>query len=73
MSNLGVRILYDVLNKENDIWCERVYAPWPDMIEKMEEYNIPLSAVESGDAVKVFIWKDIDATLVPLCSEGIIE
>lgn len=54
MSNLGVRILYDVLNKENDIWCERVYAPWPDMIEKMEEYNIPLSAVESGDVVKSF-------------------
>ncbi len=54
MSNLGVRILYDVLNKENDIWCERVYAPWPDMIEKMEEYNIPLATVESKDPVKDF-------------------
>lgn len=54
MSNLGVRILYDVLNKESDIWCERVYAPWPDMIEKMEEYDIPLTAVESGDAVRDF-------------------
>lgn len=54
MSNLGVRILYDVLNKESDIWCERVYAPWPDMIEKMEEYGIPLTAVESGDAVRDF-------------------
>ena len=54
MSNLGVRILYDVLNKEKDIWCERVYAPWPDMIEKMEEYGIPLAAVESGDAVRDF-------------------
>ena len=54
MSNLGVRILYDVLNKESDIWCERVYAPWPDMIEKMEQYGIPLTAVESGDAVKDF-------------------
>ncbi|MBQ9070793.1 MAG: TIGR03960 family B12-binding radical SAM protein [Clostridia bacterium] len=54
MSNLGVRILYDVLNKEKDIWCERVYAPWPDMIQKMREYDIPLTAVESGDAVKDF-------------------
>lgn len=54
MSNLGVRILYDVLNKESDIWCERVYAPWPDMMKKMEEYNIPLSTVESKDAVKDF-------------------
>ena len=54
MSNLGVRILYDVLNKDKDIWCERVYAPWPDMREKMEEYSLPLSAVESGDAVSEF-------------------
>ena len=54
MSNLGVRILYDVLNKSDDIWCERVYAPWTDMMEKMREHNIPLSALESGDAVKDF-------------------
>lgn len=54
MSNLGVRILYDVLNKHPDIWCERVYAPWPDMAEKMREYGIPLTAIESGDAVKDF-------------------
>ena len=54
MSNLGVRILYDVLNKDNDVWCERVYAPWTDMKEKMEEYSIPLSAVESGDSLDKF-------------------
>ena len=36
MSNLGVRILYDVLNKDEDIWCERVYAPWTDMKAAME-------------------------------------
>ena len=54
MSNLGVRILYDVLNKDENVWCERVYAPWTDMKEKMEEYNIPLSAVESGDALSEF-------------------
>ena len=54
MSNLGVRILYDVLNRESDIWCERVYAPWEDMKAKMEEYDIPLSAVESGDPLSSF-------------------
>lgn len=54
MSNLGVRILYDVLNREEDIWCERVYAPWADMKEKMERYSIPLSAIESGDPLSCF-------------------
>ena len=54
MSNLGVRILYDVINKDKDVWCERVYAPWTDMKEKMEEYNIPLAAVESGDPLSSF-------------------
>ena len=54
MSNLGVRILYDVLNKDEKVWCERVYAPWTDMKEKMEEYSIPLTAVESGDSLDKF-------------------
>ena len=54
MSNLGVRILYDVLNKDGSVWCERVYAPWTDMKEKMEEYSIPLSAIESGDPLDKF-------------------
>ena len=54
MSNLGVRILYDVLNKDPDIWCERFYAPWTDMKEKMEELSIPLSSMESGDELLKF-------------------
>ena len=54
MSNLGVRILYDVINKDKDVWCERVYAPWMDMKERMEEYSIPLAAVESGDPLSEF-------------------
>ena len=54
MSNLGVRILYDIINRDPDVWCERVYAPWTDMKEKMEQYNIPLSAVESGDSLDNF-------------------
>ena len=54
MSNLGVRILYDVLNGDEDIWCERAYHPWTDMTEKMREYNLPLTAVESGDPISDF-------------------
>ena len=54
MSNLGSRILYNCLNNEKDIWCERVYAPWTDMQEKMREHNIPLWAHESKDAVSEF-------------------
>lgn len=54
MSNLGVRILYSVLNEEKDIWCERVYAPWADMEAQMRKHNIPLFATESGDPVGDF-------------------
>ena len=54
MSNLGMRILYGALNSEQDIWCERVFAPWVDMQEKMREHKIPLWAHESGDPVADF-------------------
>ena len=54
MSNLGVRILYHCLNLHERIWCERVYDPWVDMQEKMKEYDLPLTAVESGDPLSVF-------------------
>ncbi|MBE6539011.1 MAG: TIGR03960 family B12-binding radical SAM protein [Ruminococcaceae bacterium] len=54
MSNLGIRILYGVLNREDDIWCERAYAPWPDMEEMMIKYNVPLTAQESGDPIADF-------------------
>ena len=54
MSNLGVRILYSRLNAEQDIWCERSYAPWVDMQEQMKKYDIPLWAHESGDALTEF-------------------
>ncbi|MBQ8393038.1 MAG: TIGR03960 family B12-binding radical SAM protein [Clostridia bacterium] len=59
MSNLGVRILYGAINQMDGVWCERVYAPWPDMEDKMREYNIPLFALESKDSIKDF---DIIAT-----------
>lgn len=54
MSNLGVRILYGVLNESPDVWCERVYAPWVDMEAKMREESIPLWAHESGDPISDF-------------------
>ena len=54
MSNLGVRILYGVLNEYEDIWCERVYDPWIDMQEQMKTHNIPLTACESGDELTEF-------------------
>ena len=54
MSNLGVRILYHCLNLHERIWCERVYDPWVDMQEKMREFDLPLTAVESGDPLSEF-------------------
>ena len=54
MSNLGMRILYGALNREADIWCERVFCPWVDMQAKMKELDIPLWAHESGDPVADF-------------------
>lgn len=54
MSNLGMRILYSSLNRYDDIWCERSFAPWPDMEEKMRKNGIPLYALESFDPIKDF-------------------
>lgn len=54
MSNLGMRILYGVINEVPDIWCERVFAPWGDMAEEMRKNDIPLYALESGDPISDF-------------------
>ena len=54
MSNLGLAILYGILNKHENILCERVYAVWTDMEAEMREKNIPLFALESKNAVKDF-------------------
>ncbi len=54
MSNLGMRLLYHSINQMEDVWCERAYAPWTDMEAQMRENDIPLYALESGDAVKDF-------------------
>ncbi len=54
MSNLGMRILYGVMNEMDGVWCERVFAPWGDMEDAMREHNLPLWALESQNAVKDF-------------------
>ena len=54
MSHLGIQILYDMFNRWEDVWCERVYSPWTDLDRIMREENIPLFALESQDAVKGF-------------------
>lgn len=54
MSNLGMRILYGVLNGMDGVWCERVFEPWRDMAEQMRDKGVPLYALESGDAVRDF-------------------
>jgi len=54
MSHLGMKILYSLLNEREDVWCERVFAPWTDMEEKMREADIPLYGLESMDPIKDF-------------------
>ena len=54
MSHLGMKILYSIANERKDVWCERVFAPWHDMEEQMRKNDIPLYALESGDAIKNF-------------------
>lgn len=54
MSHLGIQILYDMFNKREDVYCERVYSPWPDLHAIMKERQIPLFALESQDPVKDF-------------------
>ena len=54
MSHLGMKILYSQFNAREDIWCERVFAPWIDFEEVMREHHIPLFALESRDSIRDF-------------------
>ncbi|MBQ4313276.1 MAG: TIGR03960 family B12-binding radical SAM protein, partial [Clostridia bacterium] len=54
MSHLGIKLLYSQYNSYPDVWCERVFAPWDDMEKIMRRENIPLYALESGDALSEF-------------------
>lgn len=49
MSHLGIQILYDMFNRMDDVWCERVYSPWADLHEIMKQENIPLFGLESQE------------------------
>lgn len=54
MSYLGIQIIYDMLNKREDTYCERVYSPWTDLDAAMREKHIPLFALESQDPIRQF-------------------
>ena len=54
MSHLGIQILYDMFNRREDTWCERVYSPWIDLDRIMREQHIPLFALESQDPIQDF-------------------
>ena len=54
MSNVGMRILYGVMNEMENVWCERVFAPWGDMEEQMHQNQLPLWALESQEPVSEF-------------------
>jgi radical SAM family uncharacterized protein len=54
MSNLGLRILYGLLNSIEDVWCERVFAPWVDMEAQMRNNDVLLYGLESYDAIRSF-------------------
>ncbi len=54
MSHLGIQILYEMFNKRDDVWCERVYSPWLDLDKIMRKMDIPLFALESQEPIKDF-------------------
>ena len=54
MSNVGMRILYGVMNEMEGVWCQRVFAPWGDMEAAMRAHDLPLWALESRRPVKEF-------------------
>ena len=54
MSNVGMRILYGVMNEMDGVWCQRVFSPWGDMEQAMRQHDLPLWALESRRPVKEF-------------------
>ncbi len=54
MSNLGLRILYDAVNRQKRFYCERVFAPWPDFEAKLREKNLPLYSLETYTSLSCF-------------------
>ncbi len=54
MSNVGMRILYAIMNNMDGVWCERVFTPWGDMEQEMRRHNLPLYGLESHDPMEDF-------------------
>lgn len=54
MSHLGLKVLYGLLNEMDDVYCERVFAPWTDMEEEMRANQVPLFSIETKTPVKSF-------------------
>ncbi|MBR2189192.1 MAG: TIGR03960 family B12-binding radical SAM protein, partial [Eubacterium sp.] len=88
MSHLGIQILYDMFNRREDIWCERVYSPWPDLDKIMRSERIPLFMLESQDPVRTAdflgitlqyemcytnILQILDLSGIPLCASDRTE
>ncbi len=53
-SHLGLQILYDILNRRGDVYCERVYAPWLDMEAELRRHALPLTSLETGTQLGAF-------------------
>ncbi len=56
MSHLGMQILTHMFNQREDVYCERVFSPWPDLHKVMKQENIPLFALETQDPIRDFDW-----------------
>ncbi|MCG2711191.1 MAG: TIGR03960 family B12-binding radical SAM protein [Candidatus Omnitrophica bacterium] len=54
VSHLGIKILYNILNNQNDVCCERCFSPWPDMEDKLRERGIGLFSLESQRQISAF-------------------
>ena len=72
MSHLGIQILYELFNRREDTWCERVFSPWTDMDRLLRDHQIPLFALESQDPVRAFDFLGITLQF-ELCYTNILQ
>ena len=73
MSHLGIQILYDMFNRRDDVWCERVYSPWTDLDTIMRKEGIPLFALESQDPIREFDFLGITIQFEMYCPQNILQ
>ena len=71
MSHLGIQILYDMFNRWDDTYCERVYSPWPDMDKILREKNIPLFALESQEPIFLVLRFSMKCVIPTFCRSWI--